>query len=147
MRLCLFEDPGVVNLEPLTLTRPAFDLLCGLTCLASKQMRHFGPAEVGIWIRPALVDLCRLRQPTTPINDRGWLEAGPVLLVNARWLRPREDSPVPTSPGVALIGEELAYAFVEPEQLTVWSSHTLDDCRDAWKRTLPTQPAGVRLWR
>ena len=37
MRICLFEDPGVANLEPLALTRPAFELLCGLTTLGRKQ--------------------------------------------------------------------------------------------------------------
>src|SRR5262249_32066951 len=29
MRVCLFEDRRVEDLEPLTLTRPAHDLLCG----------------------------------------------------------------------------------------------------------------------
>ena len=39
MRVCLFEDRGALDLEPLTLTRPVFELLCGLTSLAAKQCR------------------------------------------------------------------------------------------------------------
>ncbi len=42
MRLCLVEDNAVVNLEPLTLTRPAYDLLLGQTSLGSKLARAFG---------------------------------------------------------------------------------------------------------
>src|SRR5687767_2293694 len=38
MRVCLFED-RVETLEPLTLTRPAFDLRCGLRTLGETQRR------------------------------------------------------------------------------------------------------------
>ena len=37
MRICLFEDLGVFDLEPLTFTRPVFDLLCGAGSLGQKQ--------------------------------------------------------------------------------------------------------------
>ena len=47
MRLCSFEDRKVVNLEPLSLTRPAFDLLCGQTSLVNKQCRYFGASDTG----------------------------------------------------------------------------------------------------
>ena len=36
MRLCLVEDLAVCALEPLTLTRPAHELLLGASTLASK---------------------------------------------------------------------------------------------------------------
>ena len=39
MRICVFEDAGVRNLEPLTLTRPAFDLRCGAGTLLERQLR------------------------------------------------------------------------------------------------------------
>jgi hypothetical protein len=41
MRICVYEDRHVRGLEPLTLTRPAADLVCGLDTLATKQARHF----------------------------------------------------------------------------------------------------------
>ena len=52
MRVCLFEDHGVLDLEPLTLTRPVFELLCGLTSLGDKQCRFFSFAETGFFVRP-----------------------------------------------------------------------------------------------
>src|ERR1700722_16283966 len=61
MRVCLFEDRGVVDLEPLTLTRPVFDLLWGQGSLATKQARLFRSDEVGYLVRPFLADVSRLQ--------------------------------------------------------------------------------------
>jgi UDP-N-acetylglucosamine diphosphorylase/glucosamine-1-phosphate N-acetyltransferase len=145
MRVCLFEDRGVSNLEPLTLTRPAFDLLCGQTTLASKQCRHFAPCEIGALIRPHLADLYRLEQPAIATNDLPWLRAETAILVNSRWLPPENASPDLAGPCVAMIGEEIAYAVVGPNLLTYCSPNTLEDCLETWKNTLPHHPAGGRM--
>src|SRR4051794_32646648 len=50
MRVCLFEDRAVAGLEPLTLTRPACDLLCGQTTLAAKQVRSFHADFAGLLV-------------------------------------------------------------------------------------------------
>jgi UDP-N-acetylglucosamine diphosphorylase/glucosamine-1-phosphate N-acetyltransferase len=150
MRVCLFEDQRVTDLEPLTLTRPAFDLLCGQTTLAAKQYRYFGASQRGSLVRPHLADLCR--QPPTPgaVNDLAWLRAAPVVLVNGRWL-PTGPGPVAVhpSPGphVGLVGDEVAYAVVQPEHLADCAPNTLDDCLATWKASLPHRPAGGTLFR
>jgi sugar nucleotidyltransferase family protein len=41
MRLCLVEDHAVSDLEPLTLTRPVFDLLLGSDGIGCKIVRAF----------------------------------------------------------------------------------------------------------
>jgi UDP-N-acetylglucosamine diphosphorylase/glucosamine-1-phosphate N-acetyltransferase len=149
MRVCLFEDRGVADLEPLSLTRPAFELLCGLTSLAAKQSRFFPPGPRGVLVRPYLADLCRLHSPAVPVNDLTWLRAGPTILVNARWLPSSIPlAPVELSgPCVALVKDEIAYAVVEPEHLTDFTPATLDDCLAAWKTLLPQRTAGGRLIR
>src|SRR5947209_5687176 len=73
MRVCLFEDRNAPDLEPLALTRPAFDLLCGATPLAAKQLRPFPGAEAGLLVRTHLADVTRLDHPGTPVNDDAWL--------------------------------------------------------------------------
>jgi hypothetical protein len=88
MRVCLFEDRGALDLEPLTLTRPVFDLLCGLTPLAAKQSRFCPPGPRGVLVRPYLADLQQLASPALPVNDPGWLRGAPTVLVNGRWLPP-----------------------------------------------------------
>ena len=98
MRLCLFEDPGVSDLEPLTLTRPVFELLCGLGSLADKQRRSFDCPEVGALIRPHLAATYHLQQPHIVINDLAWLRAEPTILVNGRWLPPPKREPTLDKP-------------------------------------------------
>jgi UDP-N-acetylglucosamine diphosphorylase/glucosamine-1-phosphate N-acetyltransferase len=147
MRICLFEDHGHAELEPLSLTRPVFDLLCGLDSLAAKQCRVFAPCAVGTLVRPHLADLCRLRDCRTPVNDVHWLRSSPTVLVNGRWLPPIGASPELSGPCVALVGDEVAYAVVGPDKLTYCSAHTLDDCLEIWKKTLPTRSAGGRMVR
>ena len=88
MRVCLFEDQGVVDLQPLVLTRPVFELLCGQSSLGSKQCGYFPPSAVGALIRTYLADLLRLQEPHVYVNDPGWLCQDSTLLVNGRWLPP-----------------------------------------------------------
>lgn len=145
MRVCLFEDKAVSQLEPLCLTRPAFELLCGQTSLAAKQSRHFAPCDVGVLVRPYLTDICRLQSPGLRVNDFTWLRAEPTILVNGRWLPPPVPAADMSGPCVAMIGDEVAYAVVGPDRLTYCSSNTIDDCLETWQHTLPHCQAGGRL--
>lgn len=147
MRVCLFEDRAALALEPLSLTRPVFDLLCGQTTLGSKQLRHFAPCLTGALVRPHLADLCRLTHPGLPVNDLNWLRSELTILVNARWLPPSGGEPVLTGPGIALAGDEIAYVVVSPDKLTYCSMQTLDDCLETWKQTLPNHRVGGRVFR
>src|SRR3954447_4831388 len=151
MRVCLFEDRYALDLEPLSLTRPVFDLLCGQTALADKQFRYFGPSRRGVLVRPYLAGLCRLSTPDVAVNDLAWLRAAPVVLVNGRWLPPSmppgQAAADVSNPCVALLGEEVVYAVLEPEHLADCSPNTLDDCLAKWQAGLPPRQAGGRLLR
>ncbi|HEY1860865.1 MAG TPA: putative sugar nucleotidyl transferase, partial [Gemmataceae bacterium] len=103
MRLCHFEDRAVDQLEPLSLTRPAFDLLCGMTSLGDKQRECFSSDEVGVVVRPYLAEQQRLRHPDLPVNDLAWLRAAPTVLVNGRWLPPSQTFAFHDAPCVGLI--------------------------------------------
>src|SRR6266404_1474025 len=88
VNICLFEDAAVANLEPLSLTHPAFDLWCGAGPLLHRQMRYFGVQKAHALVRRSLVDLCRTQHPELAVNDPSALSGKPVVLVNARWLAP-----------------------------------------------------------
>jgi UDP-N-acetylglucosamine diphosphorylase/glucosamine-1-phosphate N-acetyltransferase len=139
MRVCLYEDRGAAGLEPLSLTRPVFDLLCGSAPLADQQARAFPGAEVGLLVRPELADVVRQERPGVPVNDPDWLRAGPVVLVNGRWLPPL---PAPArelaGPCVGVCGDEVAFAAVEPHHL----ADDLEDCLDSLRGALPVVLAG-----
>jgi UDP-N-acetylglucosamine diphosphorylase/glucosamine-1-phosphate N-acetyltransferase len=146
MRVCIFEDTGVADLEPLTLTRPAFDLLCGTSTLAAKHCQTFAAQEVGFLVRPHLADLVRLQNPGKPVNDPDWLRSAPTVLVNARWL-PRPGSRLHlTEAAVALAGSEVAYVVAGTDQLA-FPLESLDDALETWNATLPHRDAGGRMVR
>jgi UDP-N-acetylglucosamine diphosphorylase/glucosamine-1-phosphate N-acetyltransferase len=147
MRVCLFEDRGTALLEPLTATRPAFELLCGQSSLGGKQARYFAPCAAGMLVRPALADWLRLQHPDTPVNDPDWLTAEPVVLVNGRWLPPPGAAADLSGPCAALTGGELAYAVLGPDQLAGCTPETLDECVARWKDELPGRPAGGTMIR
>ncbi len=141
MRVCLFEDRWA-DLEPLSLTRPVFDLRCGMHTLGSKQMRYFALSPAGVLLRPHLEQLYRLQHPEMAVNDLGWLRSGATILVNGRWLPPSAPPANLDRPCVVLVDEEVAYAVVGPEQLRYCSLHTLEDCLETWKKVLPCRQAG-----
>ncbi len=93
MRLCLVEDNAVAGLEPLTLTRPAFDLILGATTLGAKLARAFGvgpgPARRGAIVRPDLAAVQAASATRTPRSTTAdWLARGPVAVANGRWVPP-----------------------------------------------------------
>ena len=121
MRLCLVEDNAVSGLEPLTLTRPAFDLVLGSGTLGSKIARAFGigpgPARRGAIVRPFLAAVRRERDPHTAVNDRDWLARGPVVVANGRWAPPAGFDPSGLgdgTPWVGLCDGQPAFASVGP---------------------------------
>src|SRR5437660_98695 len=107
MKICIYEDGGVSNLAPLSLTRPAFDLRCGTGSLLERHKRYFAGADLGVQVRPALADLTRLAHPDLPVNNAQWLHHGQeVLFVNARWLAPAQPPESFKRCGVGLVGDQ-----------------------------------------
>jgi UDP-N-acetylglucosamine diphosphorylase/glucosamine-1-phosphate N-acetyltransferase len=120
MRLCLVEDLAACGLEPLTLTRPAYDLVLGTTTIASKIARALGvgpgPQRRSCLIRSHLADVQKQREPHVVVNDRDWLARGPVMVVNGRWVPPVGfELPDGYGPWVGLCDGQPACAWVWPE--------------------------------
>ncbi len=142
MRCCLFEDRGVESLEPLTLTRPAFELRCGAETLFERLRRYVGANDIGVLVRPWLAELCRQTVPQLAVNDLTWLRADDTVMLNARWLPPAEPTTDWTTPRVALVGDQVAYAVVPARELRQCSPNTLEDSLETWKEKLPQVQAG-----
>lgn len=152
MRICLYEDRGTADLHPLTLTRPASDLLCGLTTLGQKQLRHFGTQTAGYLCRPQLAEWLRTREPGTPVNDPTWLRAAPTVLVNTRWLPPHTATRelFADGPFIGTAGGEVAFAVLDARRLQALAPSTIDDCLHDWLQVLPRREVGGtvigRVW-
>jgi UDP-N-acetylglucosamine diphosphorylase/glucosamine-1-phosphate N-acetyltransferase len=81
MNLCLYEDPEVARLGPLTLLRPVFALRCGIFTLAEKLVRAFPEAPLHLLVRPALAEWTKLLFPTANVGAPPEEE---TLFVNGR---------------------------------------------------------------
>ena len=133
MRLCLTEDEAVAGLDPLTLTRPVFDLMLGGGTLGSKIARAFGvgpgPSRRGVVVRPYLEASQRERDPKSTVNDRDWLAKGPVVVANGRWVPPEgfrapEDG---DAPWIGLCDGRPAFAVVGPDRASALEPLGVDD--------------------
>src|SRR5438067_1129333 len=144
MRVCVFEDAGVTNLEPMTLTRPVFDLRCGARTLLERQQQLVG-GSAGALVRPEIADLCRLMHPGMVVNDADWLSSGPVLLVNGRWLPHPGPLPSPGPGEIGLLGDEVAYVWLSKTDAADLTKPDLQWRLQEWKQTLRQRPTGGHL--
>jgi UDP-N-acetylglucosamine diphosphorylase/glucosamine-1-phosphate N-acetyltransferase len=142
MRLCVFEDALVGQLEPLTLTRAAFELRCGAATLFERQQRALPAMETGVLVRSGLAALCRIAHPELAVNDDDWLKAGPTVFVNARWLPPDEAIEDVETPRVGMAQGQTAYVILPQPALPECSVETIDSWATAWRQTLPQCRAG-----
>jgi UDP-N-acetylglucosamine diphosphorylase/glucosamine-1-phosphate N-acetyltransferase len=149
MRICVFEDGGVSNLEPLALTRPAFDLRCGASTLRERLERALPGPAAAFLVRPDLAELCRLHHPGRKVNEADWAEEltgrETVVLVNARWLAPAEGLTLPDTGAVGLAGEQTAYVVVPAAEAVSLSPANVSWQLAEWRRTLPARPAGGHM--
>jgi UDP-N-acetylglucosamine diphosphorylase / glucose-1-phosphate thymidylyltransferase / UDP-N-acetylgalactosamine diphosphorylase / glucosamine-1-phosphate N-acetyltransferase / galactosamine-1-phosphate N-acetyltransferase len=135
MRLCLVEDHAVAGLEPLTLTRPMYELALGASSLGSKIARAVGvgpgPVRRAALIRPYLAAIQRQRDPHTTLNNRDWLARGPVIVANSRWVPPASFVlPADGAPWVGQCQGQPALAFVGAELAARLEATNVDDWFD-----------------
>jgi UDP-N-acetylglucosamine diphosphorylase/glucosamine-1-phosphate N-acetyltransferase len=142
MRLCLVEDNAVSALEPLTLTRPVFDLILGANSLGQKLSRAFGvgpgTARRGVIVRSFLAAVQRSRDPQTNVNDPDWLAKDPVLVANGRWVAPPRFEGSKLCDGASWVGlceGQPACAWVGPDDAVGLQSGGVD----AWFEEMMTR--------
>lgn len=105
--LCIFEDGKAANFHPLTLTRPVFELVCGMTSLRRKIARAFPGVKVVLSCRKELTASVSRRTKDCKVNDFKGLDDD-TLLVNGRAL---VKSSFPLEPGEALVrGDDVVAA-------------------------------------
>lgn len=96
MHVVIFEGSKWPSFAPLSLSRPVFSLMAGMSTLLDKQIRMLKPNRLTLWVRPGLAEWCRTHvAPTlgvpTAINQP--LDDEPALLTSGRslWLSEHED--------------------------------------------------------
>jgi len=69
LSICIFEDNFAQKLGPLSLTRPVFDLRCGMTSLLQKIVRAYPNQNLHLRCRPYLRDVVRESYPHQFVNE------------------------------------------------------------------------------
>ena len=88
MKYYIYENKCAEDFEPLSLTRPAFDLRCGPFTFLERLFKLIpDSAEISLIVRENLVNLAREMYPDLEVNP-GDIEQGIWLLGNVFW---RED--------------------------------------------------------
>ncbi len=83
--ILIFEDEFQKNLNPLTYTRPIYDLRCGILTLQEKIEKRFPESKVILHTREYLLDFVKRNNPTKMINEIGD-SIDKLLLVNGALL-------------------------------------------------------------
>ena len=107
MRICVFEDAACSGLEPLTLTRPAFDLRCGAATLLERQVRRFAARRKSApWCGRSWPTFAVLTHPEMAVNDRAWLRRGPRRSSTPAGCRATAIRSLADGPGVGVVDDQ-----------------------------------------
>jgi len=83
MHICIFEDNFSDNFFPLTLSRPVYDLLCGIKTLREKILRYFPDVTYTLLCRKFLEETVKQNNPGIAVNE---LADDNYLFINGRVL-------------------------------------------------------------
>lgn len=134
--LCIFEDEHCNLLHPLTLTRPAFDLRCGISLLREKAASRFPESRVHLFCRDYLVEVVREAAPGVPVNQ---LPSEPCLFINGRFIL-GEKLPAPASQNLVWKKDgEVAAAWIGAARLASLAQFTDGIIPASWFDGLPVE--------
>jgi UDP-N-acetylglucosamine diphosphorylase/glucosamine-1-phosphate N-acetyltransferase len=129
----LFEDEAAQTLEPLTLTRPVWELQCGITTLREKILRAFTMVQHDFHVREYL------KRAISSSTNRTKLSGGDCLWVNGALL-PGENfsSALNLDPGSAWVKDDriLTFRGAPPES---WQAGTMLQLRGFDLKEAPAQ--------
>ncbi len=82
MKICIYEDKNVLNLWPMTVNRPVFDLFLGTEKLINKILRILPEVEVSFLVRDEISNLVKHRFSKNKVNE--FEDNKGCLFINAR---------------------------------------------------------------
>jgi UDP-N-acetylglucosamine diphosphorylase/glucosamine-1-phosphate N-acetyltransferase len=145
MRLILLDLPSEkrINFYPLALSRPIWELRCGMTSLGEKLMAKVGARDVACFVPPYMADAYRATT-TWPVNDPASLAGDDLLLVSGRvkagggWRVAGGGSQAKFD-----AGGELLFARVVREDLPRLDAGTIGALVESVRETLPAAAVEV----
>jgi UDP-N-acetylglucosamine diphosphorylase/glucosamine-1-phosphate N-acetyltransferase len=149
MRLILVDrsDNHRRQFWPLTLSRPIWELRCGMTSLGEKLAAKVATSEVAYFLPDYMAQAYRERT-TRPVNDMSALAGADILIVDARVRAGSFDIPAGNQSAVGLNDQgEVLYARVVQSDSKKLRAGDIDAFLNAAKATLPTVQRNVPAWQ
>ncbi|MHC4404962.1 MAG: putative sugar nucleotidyl transferase [Planctomycetota bacterium] len=148
MRLIMFDLPNDkrFHFDPVALSRPIWELRCGITSLGEKLVAKVGTSNVACFVPPYMADVYR-EASDRPVNEPTTLTGDDLLLVNAR-VKASALEVEPTGPSrVATDADgECLYARVAKDDLGRLNTDSIESLLDSVKAALPAEADGVPTW-
>ena len=148
MRLILLDcqTDKRINFFPLALSRPIFELRCGMTSLGDKMIAKTGARDVACFVPPYLADVYRAKT-ARPVNDPKSLKGDDLLLVNARLKAADFAVPLAGPSQVAAADDgEVLYARIAKSDLAKLKTDSIDALLASAKASLPAAKELPAAW-
>lgn len=148
MRLILIEPSAAkrADFQPLSLSRPVWQLRCGMTSLGEKLIAKFCPAETACFVEPYMAAFLA-ESLAMKVNDPGTLAGADLLLVNGR-VKVTGFDVAATGPGEIGVGDdgEVMYARLSKADADKCQADTLDGFLAAAKKIVPVKAVNLPVW-
>jgi UDP-N-acetylglucosamine diphosphorylase / glucose-1-phosphate thymidylyltransferase / UDP-N-acetylgalactosamine diphosphorylase / glucosamine-1-phosphate N-acetyltransferase / galactosamine-1-phosphate N-acetyltransferase len=148
MRLILVDRPSGkrINFYPLALSRPIWELRCGMHSLAEQLVAKLKPGDVACFVPPYLAETCRATT-SWPVNEATSLANDDLLVVAAR-VKAAGFPFDPTGPSLVACDAdgEVLVARIAQADLERLDTTSLDALLDSAKRMLHLSDSPVPAW-
>ncbi len=149
MRLILVDQVTEkrLNFYPLALSRPIWELRCGMTSLKEKLLDKLGATDVACFVPPYMAEVYRAATDAA-VNDPASLGGDDLLLVAGR-VKAAGFDVEPTGPSQILLDTDgdLLYARISQADLASLDVSSIDALIDSAKSSLPAAGGNVAAWQ
>jgi len=144
--LCDRQSESRMNFDPVALSRPVFELRCGMTSLGEKLIAATGATDVACFVPPYMAEVCR-EQTSRLVNDAASLTGDDLLIVNGRTRADTLDFE-PTGPSQIAFADdgELVYARISREDLARLDSSSINGIIASAREMVPVVTSKTRTW-
>jgi UDP-N-acetylglucosamine diphosphorylase/glucosamine-1-phosphate N-acetyltransferase len=152
MRLVLFDQdlPSRRNFYPLALSRPIWELRCGITSLREKLIAKAGVSvgDVACFV-PAHISATYAQKTEQRVNDAGALRGADLLLVNGRLKAEALDRIDRDGPSRCIVGDggEVLCVWLRQQDAASVNASSIEALLESARKNLPTVQENLPAWK
>ena len=128
MKIVLFEDEKALNLEPLIINRPVFDLRYGSNSLLERMYQFFPKSSILLWVRESIKNLTAELYPSKNVNQ---IMDDNLIWLNARviWNHKLIEKVLSKPSQKYTLGNNLIAANLNLNQSNTWLENKKNDAK------------------